>query len=173
MYHLVDIKGHKITQEDMYTAESNGIALKNVYDRVVSKGWSIDRAINTPLRKVSQEYLYHKNIALKNLISVSTFRTRVNVLKWRLEKASSTPVLDKRDNLYYVNGIEKQRKYNRKYLDTAKQNNINKNTFYWRILYLGWTLEEACTIPPGTKNAGRKKIIKDNKLIFMRRNNAH
>lgn len=85
-----------IMYEHYEIAEKNGISKENVYQRVKSYGWSIERAITTPIgsRWLGKYKGFHKT-ALKNGISLNSFYSRVR-LGWKLEDAATKPIGTKR-----------------------------------------------------------------------------
>lgn len=78
-----------IMYEHYEIAEKNGISKENVYQRVKHYGWTIERAITTP---IATQWLgkykgFHK-IALKNGISLNVFYARMRK-GWKLEDAAT------------------------------------------------------------------------------------
>lgn len=97
----------EIGKGNVKKAESIGVSYSNLRVRL-SNGWSMERATTEPLTnmrelcaKVGQEnkkyptWVYEN--LLKNNISLSTFYKRVNKCKWTLEKASTTPIMTKKE----------------------------------------------------------------------------
>ncbi|MGN4897763.1 hypothetical protein ACTFSB_28320 [Bacillus cereus group sp. MYBK14-3] len=83
--------------DDYETAKKNGIPRKNVDQRVQYLGWTIEKAITTPLLPKCNrpKYKGYAELAEKNGIPYKTFTARVNGLAWTLERAASTPVRKK------------------------------------------------------------------------------
>ena len=82
-------------------------------------------------------------IAQENGISKATLRNRVWNLNWPIKRAVTEPVREKEND-------------NSKWIEVAKENGININTFYGRIK-LGWSAERAATTPTGKKGRPRKE----------------
>ena len=81
-------------------------------------------------------------VAESNGISKFTVDARVRNLDWPIEKAIT----------------QKPRQLNRIpkiVLDSLKKNNISKGTYHTRI-NVGWGVEEACTVPTGSKPGPNK-----------------
>ncbi len=126
-----------ITPEEYKIAEENGICNRLLYQRMF-EGWNKKRAMTEPpqKRKLTAE---HFKIAESNGISKNTLKHRISQLGWEIEKAITTPIIIKKN----------------KYLDQARKNGINENTYYSRIEQ-GWSKEDASTI----KTMSRKESIK-------------
>lgn len=79
-----------ITPEDYTAAERNGIDKARIEYRVRIAGWSVKRAIKTPLQKYNRhgDWL---SVARGNGISDKTFHARLRY-GWNCEKAATTPV---------------------------------------------------------------------------------
>jgi len=83
-----------------------GIRPQTYRSRILERGWSVEKALNTPTmtkdeikasrdkgnRKVSLESYA---IAAKNGVSVKTVTQRLYTLNWSLEKAINTPIVPK------------------------------------------------------------------------------
>ena len=82
-------------------------------------------------------------IAQENGISKATLRNRVWNLGWGIKRAVTEPVREKENN-------------NSEWIEVAKENEINRNTFYSRIKS-GWSAERAATTPVGKKGRPRKE----------------
>ncbi|EEL78779.1 hypothetical protein bcere0028_56080 [Bacillus cereus AH1271] len=85
------------TWDDYETAKKNGIPRKNVDQRVQYLGWTIERAITTPLlqKRNRPKYKGYAELAEKNGIPYKIFTARVDGLEWTLERAANTPVRKK------------------------------------------------------------------------------
>lgn len=91
------MRGEYITPDDYAAAEKIGVSAKNVWQRVNSLGWSIQRAISTPpMRTKSYRWREFEELALKNGVGNRTFVGRVYD-GWDPEKAASTPPLSRRE----------------------------------------------------------------------------
>ena len=138
-----------ITPEEYDIAESNGIDNIMVNVRVRKLRWTIERAINTPIKRQNprgsmDEYL---KIAKSNGIGYRMFFQRVNVLKWDIEKAYTKPPQTKEEKIQQaIKCVQSRRKYPKKYVDMAAKNGIEYTTFRQRILH-GWNMEDAATKP--------------------------
>lgn len=84
----------------------------------------------------------HYAIAKDNGISKATLRNRVWTLSWPIKRAVTEPVREKEND-------------NSEWLEVAKENGINRNTFYSRIKS-GWSAERAATTPTGKKGRPQK-----------------
>lgn len=89
--------GIYITPEEYEIGAKNGINARNVYQRVYKYGWSVERAITTPLVYASQaneDWLKWKDTALANGISASAFRKRI-YRGMSPDQAASKPLIHK------------------------------------------------------------------------------
>lgn len=124
----------KLTPQHVEIAEKNGITKATVHSRIYLYGWSVDEAINEPVRRGAEKPEgYHEwlKIALDNGISYETYRSRVGA-GWSLEDAAKKPKISKN-----------QRKvHSQEAVDLAKKNGVSYWTFVSRI-ERGWTEEEA------------------------------
>lgn len=76
-----------------------GLKPQHITDRVNRRGWSVERAINTPLKKMNQLFNYNgKQYTSKELAELSNINNltyhditdRINGLGWSVEKAITT-----------------------------------------------------------------------------------
>ena len=137
----------ELTSEDYKRAEANGISRNTAYNRYYNYFWDKETALTKPPRpKNKSGYL---SIAIENGIDSQTFWQRVNVYKWDEETAATTPPLTKEQI------AERNRKRTRKHpewvYDRMKENGITTGMLSTRLCRLKWTLEEACSVPPGTQ----------------------
>lgn len=123
------------TSEDYKTAAKIGVSSKNVDQRVLVYGWSIKRAVSTPLRYRKSKLKYVELLAESNGISKSTYFKRVREGMDILE-AATIPVC----------------KY-KEYQELREENGISLDTFYQRVRR-GMNPYEAATKPLQQK--GRK-----------------
>lgn len=127
----------KLTPQLYKEAENRGISRWAVEKRVYRHGWTVDEAINTPIRKWDEkpegfdEWL---KVALTNGIAESTCRSRVRG-GWSLEDAAQEV-----RNRKTLNSVQSQ-----KLIDKAEANGISAKRYRARI-NRGWTEEEASTI---------------------------
>lgn len=146
-----------ITDEEYEIAEKNGISKGNVDQRVHAYGWEIERAITQPIRKqrkhtYNQKYL---DLAKENGISLSVYRYRVKEAGWDEERAATTPVLSLQE-IGQMNA-ERLTKFTPEQIETFEKNGIPQGTVRKR-LELGWSMEEAITLP-ALKTGQRRKHI--------------
>lgn len=132
--------------------------------RIRTLAWSKERAINTPPQEKKSLSDWVK-IAEQNGICYSTLRYRANRLGWDLERAATQPLQDRKAQAKYA--YEQSRKYPLKYLELARKNGINEDTFR-RWVRSGWDIELAATRPPMT---GREcgLLTKEKRKIWLRR----
>lgn len=93
--------GIYITPEEYEIGAKNGINARNVYQRVYKYGWSIQRAIKTPLvydSRSSEVWLKWKKVSLSNGISNLAFRKRIK-RGYTPELAATKPLVHKRRSL--------------------------------------------------------------------------
>ena len=70
-----------------------------------------------------------------------TLETRVRILGWDKKRATTTPLMTKKDI------SENLRKYPKEILELAESNGICYNTFYFRVNKLKWDVMRAATTP--------------------------
>lgn len=129
-----------ITEEDYKKAEKNGVSRTLLYQRTWH-GWSKRRAINTPpIPKLLNKEHFKK--AEEIGVSRLTLQNRVYKLGWDIEKACSTPVIQKDTT----------------YTEIAKKNNINLSTYRSRVAQ-GWSKELACTVKTNTRKQCIEKAL--------------
>lgn len=139
-------KEHQLTEEDYQLAESRGIDRKNLYARFHYHYWNKEDAMTRPVRRHSKSPWRAKCKEL-GIVDVLTYDNRLR-LGWDEERAATTPPMT-RDEIAKQNR-DRQRKYPAWAYEEIEKNNISIRTFQSRMSKQGWTLEEACTIPPGT-----------------------
>ncbi|HEK9103294.1 TPA: hypothetical protein SUB30_004767 [Bacillus pseudomycoides] len=129
-----EMKGKELPTEDDYLlAKQNGIGRKNVYQRVVTYGMSIDKAITKPLGgRGPGKHRGMAQVASQNGISQPLFSYRRSK-GYSLYDAATIPVKEQRDHGYYAK--------------LAEENGVPYNTYIKR-LSLGWDKEKAATKPP-------------------------
>ena len=135
-----------ITPEEYEQANQNGVSAATLEVRVRSLAWQKERAINTPPHKKHRLGEWVK-VAEKNGICYRTLNYRANQLGWDLERAATQPLQDRKAQAKCAR--EKSRVYPIKFLEMAKRNGINYDTFRGRVK-AGWTLEDAATRPTMT-----------------------
>jgi hypothetical protein len=151
-----------ITDEDYKTAKRNGIEAKTVCSRV-DAGWSVEKAINTSVRKQSEEYHRFRKRAKENGVKDSTYRSRVQ-RGWSPEKASSEPLVppEMSGGRAYTT---KKRVVPECLVVMARENGISYSALYRRLAR--WTCPTECaTIPMFTNREGmRKELLRRNRYV--------
>ena len=92
-------------------------------------------------------------IAEKNGIGKYTVNRRVFEYEWSVEDAITKKIMTK---------AECRMKYPKYVYENLKKNNISSTTFNYRI-FIGWEVDDACTIPIG-KVRKYKKWKKENSI---------
>lgn len=83
----------ELSYDQVSEARKNGISYQNVYNRVEVHGWSIERAITTPIRKKNPVFTYQDvQEAAINGINYGAFVNRIRGLKWSVEDAKTIPL---------------------------------------------------------------------------------
>lgn len=77
-------------------AEQSGISKMNVYNRVFSLGWDLQRAITEPMHKPDTQKMKYVRIAKANGMSSTTFYNRVKA-GWDYETAANTPKMTREE----------------------------------------------------------------------------
>lgn len=149
-----------ITDEEYKIAESNGINKRAVYQRV-NYGWSIQRAITQPLKKLKRHSPEALNRANSVGVSRAAYYNRIS-LGWSIEKASSTPIMTKED--IYKNNSIKNTKYPQ-YKSLAEKNGVPYSTFKRRVKD-GWSIKDAYTVKPMSKSEAGKITKKHKHLNY-------
>ena len=114
------------TVREIKQAEKTGITLNTVRNRM-KKGWSKEKALNTPSLKRNMDKYY--KIAEKNGIKKGTVKTRIYQYGWNVEDAVTTPVR---------NGY-----YKKKHEEAVKNGLDITYMAFMNRLHKGWTLEDA------------------------------
>lgn len=142
-----------ITPEDFTKAENNGICKDTLLSRVYRLGWSIDKAVNTPVlkRKITKEEFL---IGEQNGINRKLVSSRVCKQGWSVEKAINTPVRK-----------AKARKYPNWVYDKCKENGIDVKLFLNRINAYKWDIDKACSTPP----LSQKEVLAKMKIGYYNR----
>lgn len=119
-----------ITPEEYEQAEAIGVDSQNLDRRVRLLGWKKDKAINTPLESFTDRS-YWSRVAEENGIKYQTFYSRI-VRGWSEEKAATTPLVSKQEQLANANrGIK--RIIPSHIIRLAEENNIKYHTLRERI----------------------------------------
>jgi hypothetical protein len=132
------------TPEEFKIAEANGISYNNVYNRVYTLGWSVQRAINTPVLKPDM-WLRYKEKCEKLGICQNTFHQRIHKGKTPEEASSYPPFSQRRP---YAKG---KGKITPEIAELAKQNGISHNTLDARVYNYRWDVMKAATTPVKTQ----------------------
>lgn len=143
-----------ITPDEYVAAEKNGVDPRNLERRIRSLGWSKEKAINTPLRKLRNHKKWYA-IAKENEIGYETFMNRINTLGWSYERASTEPVNDKL--LFLRPHTDDERVIPKEIVSIARSNGIAYNTLWSRITIQNMNMEDAATTPVmSLSESGRK-----------------
>ena len=114
------------TVKEIKQAEETGITLNTVRNRM-KKGWSKEKALNTPSLKRNMDKYY--KIAEKNGIKKGTVKVRIYQYGWDIEEAVTKPVR---------NGY-----YKKKHEEAVKNGLDITYMAFMNRLHKGWTLEDA------------------------------
>ena len=131
----------ELTEENFKIGEENGINRKNVRQRYVNYGWTIERATSEPIETSASEWSKWKDIAKQNGIYNELFNIRVK--KGLTPEQAATKPVEPRGGAKHNGFWETHR-------EQAEALGIKKNTFYKRI-YKGKTPEQAATKPVGSR----------------------
>lgn len=130
---------YTVTPQHIEIAKQNGISKGTVEGRVYSLGWTVQDAITIPTLESSfvkpPNYEYYRKTALTRGINRVTFSDRVK-RGWDLGNAAS------------LNPVYKHRRQDQRFIESAKKNGINKNTYMARVDRLFWPKEIAANLPP-------------------------
>jgi len=142
------------TWEEYEIAEKNGISRHNV-DQRLAMGWDLTKATTEPIaNSFKRKHKKYVDLAEKNGIKYPTFYNRVNVYKWSLQEAATTPIMTRED------AWEKSRRLRSKIPDEiyvlAEKNGIAKNTLQSRVLVLKWDMKTAATLKASKGNRTKK-----------------
>lgn len=150
-------------------AERNGISRSMFYHRVNKLGWDYKEAATHPTaKKVKRSDAKWLKVAKGNDIPGSVYRARVDCLKWDHKEAATTPILSAKE-VGKRNGDRQRREALKRYeqidndpdnlfeltprlIKIAEQNGIAEKTARARVDRLGWTVDEAISIPVKTRN---------------------
>lgn len=132
------------TYADIDAAKEKGILPATFKKRVESYGWSIEKAINTPVKekRIYDEELRKK--ANENGISDQLFYSRVRN-GFTEEDAANTPLLSRAEA--GLRGRKKIRKFTDEQLKIMESNGISLGTARQRVNLYGMTKEEAISRP--------------------------
>lgn len=138
-----------ITDDNLREAKEKGINLSTFKERVYCLHWTIEKALNTPVRTRREripEYWF--KVAEDNGISRRLLSKRHHRMGWDIKKAATTPVFSKEDRRAFLKKVsENRKKYEPWVYENINKNKIPMATFYARINDLNWSVEKACTTP--------------------------
>ncbi|PLR84639.1 hypothetical protein CVD25_00975 [Bacillus canaveralius] len=135
-----------ITPEDYAAAEELGVSQETVYQRVYVHGWSIKRAISTPLAKRNAYgWVENKHLAAQNGVPYRTYLNRVQA-GWSFKEAAGTPSMARLDTVKAMNAA-KQFVFSPEQLEEARRNGISPKNAWRRVKVLGWSIEDAVSRP--------------------------
>ncbi|MEY9975274.1 hypothetical protein [Lysinibacillus sp. RC79] len=147
-----------ITDDDYAIAKRNGISRECVNDRIRGRGWSKERALNTPVQKKNRFSREILEKAKSNDIQLQTFRERVR-RGWDIESAATVPPIPREERV--KRSVSTRRVYPVEIINLADSNGISYGTFKNRVKKLGWDITTAATKPIMTKQealaSARKK----------------
>ena len=132
-----------ITPEQYAEAEENGVSAHQLYHRVYN-GWSLRRAINTPVqvkKPFESRYMY---LAISNGISVDTFRRRVRYSGWDEYEAATTPPIPLGKRSKFKTG-SKAIKFSPGQLEILRRNKVTPELARQRINRFRWDMDMALT----------------------------
>ena len=147
-----DAWGRYLTDEDVAIAKKNGISKNTVEQRINRGGWSVEKAVNKPLRKkIPKKFTL---LAEKNGIKDGTFRGRVR-RGWTLEDAATKPLITKEEMGRKIGlANKKRRKIPEEIIKLAADNGICYNTLRTRI-GRGTPMKKAATLSVVSKRQNR------------------
>jgi len=111
--------------------------------------WKKGKALTTPPRVLQPTDSKWIKIAEKNGIGYVTFHTRIHAMGWDPEKAATEPLVNRHQHMAMV--AKTRRVYPVEMIEKAARNGISYVTFKQRIYRLGWSMEDAATIPIVTR----------------------
>lgn len=139
-----------ITPEEYAAAAQLGIQSAMLDRRIREQGWSKERAMTTPPRKLTDRSRW-RAVAEANGIGYNSFMNRIH-MGWSEEQAATRPLQNADDiKRHALHATEHARVYPEQYLRLAERNGIPYATFHRRVKYCGWELERAATEPLWTR----------------------
>lgn len=164
-----------ISWEQRQKAEINGIDYMNLFNRVYTLGWDVEKAITTPIRRRPTRGEQYGQETLDNLkkynIKYNTFISRIRH-GWDIKEACTTPPLsgiqrgkrmtEKFEKKGYKGGLKKE------HFEIAKKNGIEKLTVYNRVSNLRWDIERAITEPLNLEKCGYYTKLRNKQLARMK-----
>lgn len=134
-----------ITPEEYEAAARNGVDAFNLERRIRLMAWPKEKAINTPLRKLTDRKKWRR-IAEVNGIGYAAFISRIN-RGWDEQTAATKPLQTAEESREQaLLASEKVRVIPREIIDLARRNGIRHATLHDRIKK-GMSFEEAATRP--------------------------
>jgi hypothetical protein len=143
-----------MTPEDYKKAAENGIPYNIAYARWYMYGWSVEKTVNTPIKKRGTGlWPEYKELCEKNGIIQNTFYGRIKDRKMTPYEAATTPIVPHQ---------ERSKKGSVRIplhmFELAKSNGISGKTLKYRVYQYDWDVEIAATKPIDHKYNWRKKI---------------
>lgn len=136
---------HYLTEQDYLDGLNVGIKRNTLFHRVYRMGWTVEKALTTPVAKYNDpEMDKWKAIAKKNGIKVETFYSRVGK-GWTYEDAATTQPLSRGQVLHRCNS-SKPRVFTDEEIAIAKANGLKYTTILSRNRR-GWPNERAISEP--------------------------
>lgn len=128
----------------MAEAVAKGIKKSTFIQRVQVNGWSVEKAINTPVKPSRNHDPEMVAKAQENGISSQVYYARVRA-GFKPEEAATTPLLTPAEA--GRKGRQKIRKFTDEQEEIMKKNGIAIGTARQRVNNYGMTIEEAITTP--------------------------
>lgn len=136
-----------LEEEHFLKAEANGISRDNLKQRFYEYGWDLERAMSQKVRKV-RKFVHNEEmlaLAKRNGLCSVIYRDRVTKLGWDERRAATTPKMTPQERAAVIVSI--RTKFTDEQIETFTRNGIPRGTVRQR-LRIGWSMEEAITIPP-------------------------
>ncbi|NRF91496.1 hypothetical protein HQN89_10740 [Paenibacillus frigoriresistens] len=143
-----------ITPEEYEKAALIGVDSESLSRRVRLLGWKKEKAINTPLGKITDRSKWAA-IAKQNGIGYNTFMNRINNHGWNEERAATEPLQDRKAAA--AKATEKIRIIPREFILLAEQNGIAYHTMRARVMKQGMGFEDAATKPVMSNSGAGKR----------------
>lgn len=154
---VVKMTDYYLTPEHLEIAKRNGLSKKIVHNRFYQKGWTAERAITEPVHKRS-DHNWDK-WKRKAKVTKSTYMQRMRH-GWDEEKAALTPSY--REKRFRRN---EPRVFTEEQERIMKENNISYNTAYVRVKKLGWSVEEAITVPIVDREESLRRARENSSMV--------
>lgn len=122
------------SKEEREIAKKNGVNSTALYRRYAIYGWSVEKAITTPVGSKRSKYTKEQRKKIQELgLSYSLVTQRIDRLGWSVEKATTTPKIKYKSlpNWVYKN---------------LEESKVSLPIFRVRV-FNGWSMEMACSTP--------------------------